>query len=276
MKERIAFRSQVNEVLRDMDSEVLAYDRSEYWMIRAPYEYIEYYAMENRLMNTAVALHLARGIHDGTYRKSSIVRNGATYRLPYVIHCLMVCRMLVDLKVDIPRKDEDVMLAAALCHDMIEDIDFPEEGKELYTQYHLDPRVYEIVKLLSKRRNFTEEEEQAFFRAIEKNPLALLVKLSDRSHNVEDLYNMSPWKVREYIWETRYFMLPMCSYGLEHYPEIFMALEILRDKIVSLTEAAEILVDRYEEREQELEDLVEELKEENRQLRMVLKQLWKG
>lgn len=276
MKERIEFRNAVNAALAGIDPEVLSYDENEFWMIQSPYTYVEHYALSRGLWNTSIALPLARGLHDGVHRKSSLVKNGVRYRLPYVYHCLLVCRMLQDLHLPLPKEEEDVVLAAALCHDMIEDVEFKQGGTELTDVYHLDPRVYETVKLVSKRRDFTREEEEAHFQKIQENKLALLVKLSDRSHNVEDLYNMSAWKVHEYVGETRTYMIPMCRYGLEHYPELAKPLSILYDKLVGLTRAAEILVDRCEAREQELTRRLEELQQENEQLREQYRALWEA
>lgn len=276
MKERMTFRDSVREILQGMAPQDLQFDESEFWMIQSPYEYIEFYARNRELLNTSIALPLARGLHNGGHRKSSIVRNGESHRLPYVIHCLIVCRILVDIKVPLTKEEEDILLAAALCHDMIEDLPFPEQGKELYTQYHLDPRVYETVKLVSKRRDFTQEDEKAYFRGIAENKLALLVKLSDRSHNVEDLYNMSVWKVHEYIGETEQYFLPMCTYGLEHYPELRKTIEILQDKILCLTRASQILVDRCEARERELHAQLESLRQENAALREAYRALWEA
>lgn len=274
MKERIQFRETVQAALAQIDPASLAYDESEFWMIQTPYEYIEFNAQHRHLLNTCIALPLARGLHSGTHRKSSLLKDGVAYRLPYVIHCLQVCRILMYLDLPLPDDELDVLLAAALCHDMIEDIPFPEDGRELTARFHLDPRVYETVRLVSKRKDFTPEEEQAFFHGIESNRLALLVKLSDRSHNVEDLYNRSAWKVHEYIGETRNFYMPMCAYGLAHYPELKESIEVLQDKIECLTRVSEILVDRCEAREQELEDQLNSLRSENRQLRAAYMALW--
>lgn len=274
MKERIAFRGKVEAFLKELDQETLAFNKDEYWMIFSVYEFLEYYSFENRLWNTCIALPLARGLHDGTYRRSSITKNGSTFRLPYVIHCLWVCRMLADLNTSLSREDEDIMLAAALCHDMIEDLPFKNHGREMIEEYHLDPRVYEVVKLVTKRKDFTDEEEREHFRRIQENPLALLVKLSDRSHNVEDLYNMSVAKVHEYADETRRLIMPMCDYGYEHYPELRTALAVLKDKILCLTQTAEIMVDRYEERERQLKKQMKELRVENKRLFEELAELW--
>lgn len=275
-EERKQFRTRVKAALADISQDILAYNEEEFWMIQSPYEYIEYYAVENQLFNTAIALPLARGLHNGTYRKSSVMKNNVHYKLPYVIHCLIVTRILLDINISLSKEEQDILLAASLCHDMIEDIPFLQGGTELYTRFHLDPRVYHTVKLVSKRHDFTPEEERDFFHHIESDKLALLVKLSDRSHNVEDLYNMSVWKVHEYIDETKHFFIPMCKYGLAHYPELWMAIEILEDKIMSLTSASVILVDRYEERQQELQRQVDVLKEENARLREEFNALWEG
>lgn len=268
------FRQRILSIQEEIGLDVFSYDESEFWMVQSPYEYIEFYALDNNLINTAIALPLARGMHNGTHRKSTITKHGKTYRVPYVIHPLMVCRMLLDIQIPISKEEEDILLAAALCHDMIEDIPFPDHGKELYTRFHLDKRVYDTVKLLSKRKDFTEEEEKAFFHEIETHPLALLIKLSDRGNNVEDLYNMSNWKVHEYVDETRKFFFPMCDYGIEHFPEIHSSLVILGDKIRCLTETSEILVDRYHALEAELLSELEALQKENEQLRQEWKELW--
>lgn len=276
MNDRVRFRNTVLSALQEFDPTYLTHDENEFWMIQSAYEYIEFYALKKQLFNTSIALPLARGLHNGSHRKSAFTKDGKTYHLPYVMHCLLVCRMLVHLDLPLPADEEDILLAAALCHDMIEDIPFPEKGKELTTRFHMDPRVYETVKQVSKRKDFTQEEEDAFFHGIESNKLALLVKLSDRSNNVEDLYNMTAWKVHEYIGETRRFFLPMCDYGIAHYPELQKNIEILQDKIVCLTRASEILVDRCEAREQELRRQVQALKEENAMLHKTYQQLWEG
>lgn len=267
MKERNTFHQEIQTLLDEIGPEEFAYDPEEFWMIRGPYETIQFYAMQRQLRNTAIALPLARGLHNGVHRKSSITRDGKRYRLPYVIHCLLVCRMLVDLHLPLPQEEEDIVLASALCHDMIEDVEFENGGWELVTKYHLDPRVYETVKQVSKRRDFTAAEEEDFFRGIQEHKLALLVKLSDRSNNVEDMYNMSAWKVHEYIGETEKFFHPMALYGLQHYPALIGPLEILRDKILCLTQISQILVDRCEAKTQELRREKELLQEENERLR---------
>lgn len=274
MKERIEFRRKVENYIKTLDEKSFAFHKGEYWMIFPIYEFLEYYSFENRLWNTCIALPLARGLHDGTYRKSSITKNGSVYRLPYVTHCLLVCRMLADLRLPVTKEEEDIILASALCHDMIEDLPFEHNGMELVDKYHLDPRVYEVVKLVSKQKDFTEAQTIEHFRHIQENKYALLVKLSDRSNNVEDLYNMTVEKVHEYVMETNRYILPMCEYGFQHYPELHTALGILKDKITSLTLTAQIMITHYERRELELRTQLKELRIENEKLFKELNRLW--
>lgn len=86
---------------------------------------------------------------------------------------------------------------------------------------------------------------------------------------------MSVWKVHEYIDETKRFFLPMCSYGRKHYPELLPTIELLQDKIISLTQASVILVDRYDTRERQLQQELQQLQEENARLKSIFDRLWK-
>lgn len=266
------FLNEIKSIVKKFDSDILSYDESEFWMIQDIYEYLEDYAYNNQYKNMAIALKLARGLHDGVHRKLTIEKDGVAYRLPYLIHPLQVCRMLVYVDANLSDEMKDILFASALCHDMIEDVDFKDGGKELYNCFFLDKRIYETVKYLSKRKDFTEEEEFAFFHEIETHVLALLIKLSDRGNNVEDLYNMKLAKLHEYVDETDKFFIPMCDYALKHYPQLSAPFGILKDKIISLTEVAKILTIRYDLKEKELMNQLEELKKENSILRQSLNQ----
>ena len=273
--ENTAFLEKLQAAKRDISEEAFSYAKEEFWMIERPYRYVEYYAMENQFFNTSLALPLSRGLHNGIYRKAKVFRNNEVYRLPYVIHCIQVCKMLIDTKIPMDDEQKDILLAAALCHDMIEDIEFEQGGRELYTKYHLDREVYEVVKCVSKHKHMTDAEHAAYFEGIKKNRLGLLVKLSDRGNNVEDLYNMSVRKTHEYVSETRTYFFPMCEYAKTYYPELGAVIEILEDKIRSLSDVAEILVSRYEDMERGLSDHIRTLQEENKLLLRELSDLQK-
>ena len=274
MKSYREFDDQLQRMLRRIGAETLSYHEDEFWMIQSDFEFIEYYAAKNRLINTAAALQLARGLHDGAYRKATVIRDDVSYKLPYVIHPIQVCRVLIELNIPLPHDELDILFASALCHDMLEDIEFPRNGRELTEDYGLDEKVLETVRAVTKRRDFTEEEELQHFKAIARHKLAMLVKAADRGNNVEDLYNRSSWKVHEYVGETRKYFFPMLSYGAEHYPELGSTISIIRDKIFSLTVAAEFLVGRYDQQEAEFRKTLEVLRKENLELRTTWNRLW--
>ena len=269
------FNKKLNDVLKDIDPSVFNYRKDEFWMVESIYEYIEQYAKEHELLNTSIALPLIRGLHNGAYRKLTITRDGETYRLPYLIHPLLVTRMLVDMHINLTKDEEDILYAAALCHDLLEDVKFKEGGKELVEKYHLDPEVLEIIKLMTKRYDFTPEEEVQFFKNIGDNKFSALIKLSDRGNNVEDLYNMSVWKVHEYIDETNKFFIPIAISAKRKFKEYYISFDILEDKIVSLTTLAETLVDRYDAEEKNLRKTLENLRSENKELHTELETLIK-
>ena len=240
------------------------FNEKEEFLYVKPYAFIKGYALGRNLTNTLIALPLARYIHNGQYRKGLTEINGVKYKLPYILHCLKVCSTLISLNLPFPNEELDILFAAALLHDTLEDggEKIQDYGMEFVTEYGLDLRVLEIIKALSKNSGATDEELNVYFNKIKRNKFTLLIKLADRSHNVEDLYNMSIDKLHKYVKETRTFIYPLVTYGKSVYPEISNALTILKSKIVSLTELTEIICVKYEEEENEKEREIEELKKE--------------
>lgn len=227
------------------------YNCDEEYLYAKPYLFIKGYATAKNLNHTLKALPLAQMVHNGQYRKGTVKVNGKECRLPYVLHCLKVASTLIILQLPLQDEDLDVLLAAAVMHDAIEDGGeiLPKNGEELVTDYGFPDRVLEVIRLLSKYSGASEFELNAYFNAIKRNKFALLVKLADRSHNVEDLYNMRMEKIHEYVRETRDYIYPLCTYGKAHYPELSNGITVLKSKIVSLTELTEALIEMYDDQE---------------------------
>ena len=241
---------------------VESFNVDEAFLYDKTYLFIKGYASGLGLTQTLRALPLVRRFHNGQYRKGEIEINGKKYQLPYVLHVLKVCSTLISLHLPLTNEELDTLLASALLHDSIEDCEdyFPTGGKELITEYNFKPEVYEIVKLVSKKSGYTEEQLDDYFNAIKRNKYALLIKLADRSHNVEDLYNMKPEKLHKYVKETRTWIYPLTTYGKANYPELSNGFTILKAKIVSLTECTETIVAIYENTIAEKDKEIEELK----------------
>lgn len=121
-----------------------------------PYMFIKGYAMGRKLPQTVLALPAARKLHDGLYRKS-----GETYFTPPP----KVCSSLISYGID-----DEVTLAAAIFHDVLEDCgnQLPDGGKSLIQEYSIAPEVVETISLLSKRSGVNDQELVAYFQKIEK------------------------------------------------------------------------------------------------------------
>lgn len=227
---------------------VESFNTEEKFLYNDSYLFIKGYACGRNLRNTLKALPLARTIHNGQYRKGETMINDVPYRLPYVLHVLKVTATLISASLPLSDAELDILLSCALLHDSLEDGKgfFKHEGRELVTDYGFPERVYSVVKLLSKHQCATELELNHYFNAIKKDKYALLVKMADRSHNVEDLYVMPTDKLHKYVKETRDYIYPLSTYAKAHYPELSNGVTILKSKIVSLTELTETLVNKYD------------------------------
>ena len=199
------------------------------------YMFIKGFAIGKNLEQTLIALAVARHFHDGQYRKDGT---------PYISHPLKVCSSLISYGIE-----DDIILASALCHDVIEDCKdkLPLGGKELVSEYGLSVEVIETVMLLSKDSGLNDYELSVYFDKIKKNPKALLVKLADRLHNSSTLYEFTIEKMHKYIRETSMFLIPMASYGKRFYPQYTNALSILKTNIYSLNHSMEIMLNKFEE-----------------------------
>lgn len=243
-----------------------SYNVNEEYLYNKTYIFIKGYASGRNFVNTLKALPLVRKLHDGQYRNGTVLIDGKEVKLPYVLHVLKVCSTLMSLNLPLNDDELDILYASALCHDLLEDREdiFVNGGSELYTKFGLDKRIYTVVKLLSKKSGSTQEELSDYFNNIKYNKFALLIKLSDRSHNVETLSVMKTERLHRYVKETRDWIYPLVSYGKQNYPELSNGFTILKAKIVSLTEATEVIVNMFvsqlEEKDAIIKDLQTQLK----------------
>lgn len=224
------------------------YEEKEEALYSKSYLFIKGYAVGKNLPYTLKALALAKKIHRGQYRKGNVIVDGEECQIPYLLHVLKVCSTLISLSLPFEGEELDILLSCSILHDAIEDDEgfFHNGGKELVTEYGFPEEVYRTICLLSKRTGATQEELKIYFDEIKKDKAALLIKMADRSHNVEDLYNMKPEKLHKYVKETRDFIYPLAKYAKENYPELSNGITILKSKIVSLTELTETIVNIYD------------------------------
>ena len=187
------------------------------------YTYVRGYAAGAGLSNTMKALTFARKEHEGQFRKSGE---------PYIIHPLTMACNAISLGI----KDDSV-IAAILLHDVCEDCDV--SLKEL----PVSDAIRNSVKLLTFEVMKGETKEIAtnrYYNMILEDRTATIVKLLDRCHNVSSMAGtFSEEKLKNYIKETREFVLPLIKKAKLYYPEDSDILFAIKYHILSVIDSIE-------------------------------------
>lgn len=259
-----SFQKRLQAALDSIGQERLAYNQQEAERYAALYDYIEEYAQSRELFQTSLALPIARALLDGMYRGWIPAEDGTMRKMPYINHCLTVCRMLIDLHIPLDPEQEDRLLACGLTHDLIGHSLGKEKKQQLLEIYHLDPWLYETAVLLDgedySRASHRDELDMIWESG---NRIAIIVKMVDCSCIIEQLYNAPVRVAKEYIYQARMHFLPKCIEIKREYPELFSAAAIIMEKIRTLSDVIEILVSKYETRETELNHEWLALRDEN-------------
>ena len=154
-------------------------------------EKIKAYAPNADIDKVVRAYNLAKEAHKGQFRKSGE---------PYIIHPVAVANILADMELDIDT------ICGGLLHDVVEDTDYEESDIEEMFGKDVAALVDGVTKL-GKIKYMTKEESQAsnlrkMFMAMAKDMRVMLIKLSDRLHNMITLEYMDSDKVRYKAQET--------------------------------------------------------------------------
>ena len=192
------------------------------------YEGLMQFATKHNLPQTMAALPFAKKMHEGQFRKGK-------ERIPYIYHPLMVAAHALTLGFV-----RDDMIATAILHDVCEDCGVT--SKQLPVGEDVQLAVSLLTKPQKQRQEPGEEPHlyhwDAYYEAIEKNPIALFVKLLDRCNNLSCMTNaFNAEKQRRYIDETIHYYFPMMERAKERYPEYAGQLFLIRYQMISVIEA---------------------------------------
>ena len=152
---------------------------------------IKSYSPNADLDKVAKAYNLAKTAHQDQYRKSGE---------PYIIHPIAVANILADMQLDVDT------ICAGLLHDVVEDTEYTLE--EIESMFGKDVGVLvDGVTKLGKIKYMTKEESQSenlrkMFLAMAKDMRVILIKLSDRLHNMRTLEYMNPERAKYKAQET--------------------------------------------------------------------------
>ena len=193
----------------------------------------------------AHAYDVAEEMHRGQLRKSGE---------PYLIHPMAVAEILADLGMD------EETIIAGLLHDVVEDTPYTEE--ELIRDFgdEVGLLVDGVTKLGSLRFESKEarqvENLRKMFLAMSKDIRVLIIKLSDRLHNLRTINYMSHEKIVEKCQETLDIYAPLAArlgiYSMK------MELEDIALKFLE-PEAYYDLAEQVSERKEEREDAIEQI-----------------
>lgn len=251
----------------------LPYNEEEACLYAEDYMFVYNHAMEKDLKNTLIALPVVRSLHNGLYRGEIRTKDGSRVKRPYIAHCLAVAKMLINLKLTLTADEEDIAIAAALCHDLPAFVPEVRHTDVLFRTYGLSSRVVDLVDLIYTRDCVTEEDFDQLFERVSRDKLAMLVKLADRGNVVESLHDATIWRASEYIHETRSYYLPLCIHAREQYPELDRTLGILQEKLREIIEACAFFSERYMNTENELIMKILQLTEDNARMRIRIRKL---
>lgn len=181
------------------------------------YTYLKGCAMGRGWVATVNALSFARELHAGQLRKSGE---------PYIVHPLTMANHAIALGVH-----EDEIIATILLHDVCEDCGV--QSKEL----PVSRNVREAVRLLTRVKG---EPLGPYYREIGENRVATIAKLFDRCNNVSTMAGVFTLeKLREYIDETREYVLPLLRQAKNRWPNDSNLFFVLKYHIISVIDGLE-------------------------------------
>lgn len=127
------------------------------------------------------------------------------------------------------------VLATVFGHDLGEDYDVSlRDIHAIFTNTKLADMTTVAIELLTKQRNGVKKDETALFSEMAKNPIASIVKPSDRGHNQDSMVGVFTIdKQKLYIVETNTLILPMLKAAKRNFPTQTMAYENMKHLLVS-------------------------------------------
>ena len=196
------------------------------------------------------AYDVAEEMHRGQLRKSGE---------PYLIHPMAVAEILADLGMD------EETIIAGLLHDVVEDTPYTEE--ELIADFgeEVGLLVDGVTKLGSLKFESKEERQaenlRKMFLAMSKDIRVLIIKLSDRLHNLRTINYMTHDKIIEKCRETLDIYAPLAArlgiYAMKMELED-IALKFLEPE--AYYDLAEQVSERKGQREEAINRVVEEIR----------------
>ena len=212
------------------------------------YNSIKKYAKRYKLKNTKIALDLAIMLHQDQFRDG-----GA----PYIIHPLEATNYLILLGIwspifkmeldsshdeslaeELAHQDLDILLAAMLLHDTLEDCKdkLSSGGNEFVDRFGLHPDVLLFVQALTKNKDNPNFSNSGYYEYIGTRWQTSIMKIADRLSNCSTIDSFNTKQMEKYVREIVRYFYPMISRTKDNFPSFSRVLTIMKYLIVSITE----------------------------------------
>ena len=181
-------------------------------------DFIEVSAKKEKMQNTYIALSMAQNLYKGNFRTSGD---------PFVIHPLRVSSYLITLGIM-----DDITNAVALLHEKAH-----WGSDEDVKNSDIDPEVTRIVDIVSNK----DMPLKDYYERIEKEPRAILEKLSNRAHTCTFLAKATYEEMKAYTRENQEYVVPMCEYAKIIIPQYANQIDIMQYHILSISNIVEVV-----------------------------------
>ena len=221
-------------------SSLIGEDRAEYeWELRDQlfsethmFTRLKTIAELNNLTETYKALYYIRDKHAGQYRKDL---KFSDTRVPYIVHPLMMACHAQSMGLN-----DDALLAVILLHDVCED------GGISPNELPFSENVKRSVALLTKTEQkgiSKQEATEKYYKEIEKDSVAAMVKVIDRCNNVSTMaQSFDTDKLAAYIEETETFVLPLLNMIKQRCPGYNNAVFLVKYQMLSVLESLKVML----------------------------------
>jgi (p)ppGpp synthase/HD superfamily hydrolase len=146
-------------------------------------------------------------------------------RTPKFHHQLSIARLVSTLYPHLEHPKWTV--AAAFLHDVLEDHSREVTREALTARF--GPEISDAVWRLSKKYGGTTKTRESYYGGIAKCPMASVVKLADRAHNLQTMEGVfSQEKQRKYLEEVDQYYWPMIRTSRRAFPRQYPAYENLK------------------------------------------------
>lgn len=224
--------SSLFELINDVKGQVPFEIRERLFQEENMFTRMKTFAHAEHMPATYRALQYIRAQHAGQFRKKG---RYATEDILYINHPLLMACQAHAMGIR-----DDVLLAAILLHDVVEDTGVT------VAELPFDEEIKSIVALVSFSipEGMTKKEaKKEYYGKIHKNGKACVVKIIDRCNNVSTMAgSFSREKLVEYIEETEEYVLPLTDVLKNNYPEYSDAAFLVKYQIISILETIKYLL----------------------------------